>query len=323
MNIKTIDIFHITIPVLKPFETSFGVVAERPLLIFKLETEDGIIGFGESSPLYIPISEKEVLAEGVRVLKQVLPEVIGQEISHPSEVYKMLPDLESIPVSRLGLEGALYVAQAVSEKKSLQEVFGGTRQVVEAGASIGIYKTMEEVFSEIDLALSQGLKRVKLKIKPGHDIEVVKAVRERYPTIPLGVDANASYKEGEIEVFKQMDAYNLMFIEQPYHADAYDAHATLRREVTSPVCLDETICDLETTKLAIEKEACDIVNIKPARIGSYSESIEIHNACVKHKIPLFGGGRMESGLGRFFNIALYSLPWLYLPIRHNATVGVF
>ena len=313
MQIKSIDIFHISIPVLKPLETSFGIVDKRPLLIFQVETTDGVIGIGESSPLYVPISEKETLSHGLEILQQRLPSLIGQSFDHPKDLRSFFAQLKDIPVSRLGLEGALYFAYAQSKKQTLQQIFGGTNQHVEAGASIGLYPAIETIYDEIDLALQQGLKRIKLKIKPGHDVNVVKAVRKKYPNIPLGVDANACYHEDELASFIAMADCSLMFIEQPYHADAYEAHARLRTMVNTPICLDETIRDLKTTQKAIDTSACDIINIKPARIGSYAESIEIHDLCFQHGIPLFGGGRMESGLGKFFNIALYSLPGFTYP----------
>jgi len=313
MVIKSIELFHLAIPLNKSFETSFGIVKERPALIFKITSQEGLIGFGESSPLYIPISEPETLNLGMRVLKQLLPQLINQDYPSLNELNTLLAPIREIKVSKLGIEGAYCHLLSLQNRTPLQNVFGSARPSIEVGESVGINSSLPALLREIAAFNKRGFKRVKIKIKPGHDLDIIKAIRAAYPDMHLAIDANEAYQPKDINLFKQLDAYNLMFIEQPFSTSAYQAHAQLRQLIHAPICLDESVYDLASCKKAIRAGSCDIINIKPARIGSYFESLAIHDYCQKKQIRLFGGGRMETGLGRLINASFYSLPGFNMP----------
>jgi O-succinylbenzoate synthase len=306
MKISRIQATHIAIPLKKSFETSFGVIAERPAIIVRMIATDGTEGYGESSPLYVPMSEPEVLAESMAILKKVLPKLIGLPVEHGFDISAQYPFREH-PVSTIGIETAYLDLLSRSARQSLAATFGGTRPEVRLGESVGLKNSIDAVIQEIQGYLNEGISRIKIKIAPGKDHAVLQAVRHTFPDIVLGADANAAYTHADIETLSAFTQYNLSFIEQPFGADDLESHALLAKRGL-PVCLDESIRDMATLEQALRMGACAMVNIKPARIGSFAEAKKIHDRCVKEGIPLFGGGRLETGLGKTTNAAFYSLP---------------
>lgn len=216
-------------------------------------------------------------------------------------------------MAKAGLEAALWDLFAKSKNISLSKMLGGTRNKIDVGVSIGIQSSVSDLIKKIEVYLVEGYKRIKIKIAPGNDIQFVKAVRQEFPDILFQVDANSAYELKHIALFKQMDDYNLLLIEQPLgYEDIYD-HSKLQRNLKTPICLDESIHSLDDTRAAIELDSCRVINIKPGRVGGFAESKLIHDYCESKNIPVWCGGMLESGIGRAGNVALASLPNFILP----------
>ena len=299
MLIKQIELLHIAVPLKRIFETSFGKINNRPALIIKVIADDGRVGYGESSPLYKPMSETETISSGINVLKKILPNIIGCPIEKDFDITSFYKE-EHYPVSTIGIEGAYLDLVSQLEGVPLYKTFGGNHTVVMAGESIGLQDSVQNILKEVARYVDIGFRRIKMKIAPGRDVEVIKVVRSAFPDISLGVDANAAYSASDIVLLEQLAKYNLAFVEQPFPANEYVANIRLRHEGIK-ICLDETITDISTCVRAVEEGACDMVNIKPARIGSFKESKAIHDYCFKEGIKLFGGGKT-------INAAFYALP---------------
>ena len=216
-------------------------------------------------------------------------------------------------MAKAGLEAALWDLFAKSKNISLSKMLGGTRDKIDVGVSIGIQSSPAELVKKVEGYLAEGYKRIKIKISPGNDIQFVQALRKEFPDILLQVDANSAYELKHIDLFKQMDDYNLLLIEQPLgYEDIYD-HSKLQRELKTPICLDESIHSLDDTRAAIELDSCRVINIKPGRVGGFTESKLIHDYCASKNIPVWCGGMLESGIGRAGNVALASLHNFTLP----------
>ncbi len=306
MIIKRIELIHIAIPLRRPFTTSFGTIADRPALIIKMTADDGRVGYGESSPLYVPMSEPETVTDGIQALKRILPQLLGLPVEKDLDITEHYRD-EPYPVSLIGIEAAYLDLVAQNEGMSLSKLFGGTRSTIALGESIGIQSSVQDVIREISRYVDSGITRIKVKIAPGNDLETMRAVRDAFPSLELGADANAAYSASDVSHLAKLAELHLAFVEQPFAADDYDAHAALQK-AGIPICLDETVRDLATCKRAVQNGACDMINIKPARIGSFKESRAIHDYCIENKVKLFGGGRLETGIGKTTNAAFYSLP---------------
>lgn len=308
MIIKRIELVHIAIPLKRPFETSFGVISQRPALIIAMTANDDRVGYGESSPLYVPLSEPETVETTIPFLKRILPSFIGLPVTDDFNFpQKYSAEIFQFPISMIGIEGAYLDLLAQQRYVPIRTIFGATRDSVTVGESVGIKPMIDEVVREVARYVHDGYQRVKIKVKPGHDLEVIRAVRAAFPTLALGADANAAYGPGDLVRLAVLATYDLAFIEQPFAADDYTSHAALRRYGV-PVALDETVRDLETCQRAIESDCCDIINIKPARIGSFAVSRAIHDCCVRSNVRLFGGGRLETGIGKTANAHFYTLP---------------
>ncbi|MBI5731910.1 MAG: o-succinylbenzoate synthase [Candidatus Magasanikbacteria bacterium] len=312
MRIQRIDLIHLAIPLKKTFETSFGVIQDRPALIIKMTTDDGLIGFGESSPLYVPISESETVKESLPILKQILPRILNASLGGKDDLKEILNFYSDFPVSKIGIEAAYFHLLSLQSGVSLSDFIGGRQRVIEVGESAGIKPSVAELIAEVKTFIDQGHKRVKIKIKPGHDLEIMRETRRNFPDLRLAADANAAYTADDVEYLAKLVELNLMFVEQPFKADDLSSHARLKN-LGLPICLDESVKDLASCQLAMETGACDMINIKLARIGSLSESLRIHDYCLEKGVALFGGGRMETGLGKTINAHFYSLPGFTLP----------
>ena len=314
MKIKKILITHISIPLIKSFRTSFGLIDKRPAIIIRIIDDEGNNGYGEVSSLYQPISEPEVLGKSWNFLIDFLPRLIGQQIDLISDVRPLLSKINSdYSLAKTGIEGALYCLLANRQKISLGELWSSRKHEVEVGESIGIKDSINEVLDEIKKHLAVGIRRVKIKIKYGHDIEVINAVRNTYPDLFLGADANAAYSLADIKHLTKLSEFNLKFIEQPFAANDRKALIEFKKLTSIPICLDESIKDLGSCKEFVENGLCDIVNIKPGRVGGYMEAKAIHDYCFENNVPLFGGGRLETGIGKITNVQFYSQPGFTLP----------
>lgn len=306
MKIKQAELFHIRIPCAHPFETSFGVIDYRPALIIRLTSDYGLVGYGESSPLDVPMSEQETTAGAVVMLKEKFPTLIGLPVEEGFDIVDLYSDLR-YPVSLFGIEGAYLDLVAQMKGIPLHRLFGATHSQVIAGESVGLQPSIDMLLEAVESHVRAGFPRIKIKITQGRDIKIVQAVRNVFPSLCLGVDANSAYTSEDVAYLANLAKYNLAFVEQPFQADDYKSHATLR-QAGIRICLDETIRNLPTCERAVKEKACDVINIKPARIGSFKESRRIYDFCVREGINLFGGGRLETGIGKTSNAAFYALP---------------
>ena len=305
MKITSLELIYIEIPLKRPFETSFGSISERPAIIVKVVADNGTVGYGESSPLSVPISEPETVESGMTFLSAQATALVGIEVTPAFDVTTLYPNT-SHPVSRIGLEAAYTDLVAQSLHISLAELFGARRTSLPLGESVSLRDSVEEMKEEVRQFIADGAQRIKLKIAPGRDIEVVEQIRAEFPDVSLGVDANAAYTATDIPLLSKLARSDIAFIEQPFEAHDLEAHAALRSKGLM-VCLDESVGSLDDCRSAVEKGACDMINIKPARIGSFREAKRIHDACINAGIRLFGGGRLETGLGKTANAAFYAL----------------
>ncbi|NWG27262.1 MAG: o-succinylbenzoate synthase, partial [Ignavibacteriaceae bacterium] len=238
---------------------------------------------------------------------------LGKDISSVEEAISLYSKVRGHMMAKAGLEAALWDVFAKSRNISLSKMLGGTREKIDVGVSIGIQNSESELIKKVSSYLDEGYKRIKIKISPGNDIQYVKALRKEFPKILLQVDANSAYDLKHVKLFKEMDDYNLLLIEQPLgYEDIYD-HSKLQRELKTPICLDESIHSLDDTRAAIKLDSCRVINIKPGRVGGFTESKLIHDYCKTKNIPVWCGGMLESGIGRAGNVALASLPNFTLP----------
>lgn len=309
MKLKKINLYKVAIPMITSFTTGFGTITERPTVIVQAETHDGIMGWGESAALPFPFYKPETTDICMLVLKDyITPLVLNKEFAGPGELVDLLRPIKGNNFSKTGIETAIWMIVSTIENKPLSKLLGGTQSKIAVGESIGIKNTIDETLDEVKLRLSQGFRRIKIKIKPGWDVKLVEAIRNKLGDIDLMVDANSSYTLNELPTLKKLDNFNLTMIEQPLAYDDIIDHATLQKQISTPVCLDESIHSAEDARRAIEIGACRIINIKPGRVGGLLESKNIHDLCKKNNIGVWCGGMLETGIGRAFNIAVASLP---------------
>lgn len=297
-----------------PFETSFGVLQDKQFLVVEAKTEDGLVGYGEGVAFTAPWYTEETVTSMEHVLAQFLiPAILHKNIKHPDELQAIFASIRRNAMAKACLEGAFWDLYAQTTKQSLAQAIGGTESRIAVGVSIGIQPTIEQLLQTIDGYLKEGYKRIKIKIKPGWDVEVVRAIRQRFGDIPLMVDANSAYTLEHIEHLQQLDAFRLLMIEQPLAYDDIVDHAKLQRVMTTPICLDESINSFDDARRAIELGSCKIINIKIGRVGGITIAKQIHDYCQQHDIAVWCGGMLEAGIGRAHNVALTSLSNFTLP----------
>lgn len=314
MKIKEIKLHQLLMTMKNPFTTSFGTQQKRFVTIVEAIDEDGLSGFGEcvsgEDPLY---SEEFMDATLIALKKYFGPLVINKEISHPDEVWEIYKPFKRNNMAKASIEGAVWDLYAKKKGITLAEAMGGTKKEVDVGVSLGLEDTDELLLERIGEKVEEGYKRIKVKIKPGRDVEMVRKIREVYPEIPLMVDANSAYTLDDIDILKALDEFNLMMIEQPLMAGDIIDHAKLQKQIKTPVCLDESIDSYESAAVAIELGSCEIINVKVGRVGGITQSIKIHDLAEKHNIPLWCGGMLEAGVGRLHNVAITTLSNFTLP----------
>jgi O-succinylbenzoate synthase len=241
------------------------------------------------------------------------PTLMGLELSHASDAATLLARVRGHNMAKAAIENALWDAEAQQRKLPLWQLLGGTRKEIACGVSIGIQNSHDQLLDKIETELAAGYQRIKVKVKPGWDIEVLAKTRQRWPDILLSCDANSAYRPSDLERLRRFDDFNLLMIEQPYWDDDIVQHAKLQRELKTSICLDESIRSARDAESAIELEACRIINIKVGRVGGFSEAIAIHDICQRNNIPVWCGGMLETGIGRAHNVALSTLPNFRLP----------
>ncbi|MCX6234239.1 MAG: o-succinylbenzoate synthase [Bacteroidetes bacterium] len=313
MRIERIELRHIKMVLVSPFVTSMGTEYDEEHIIVRVDA-DGVTGWGESVAEGTPFYSYETVQTAWHILQDFLiPSILGKDIASIDDAIANYAKVRGHMMAKAGLEAALWDAFAKARNIPLSKMLGGTREKIDVGVSIGIQSSVAGLVKKVEGYLAEGYKRIKIKISPGYDLQFVEALRKEFPTILLQVDANSAYTLEDISLFKKMDGYNLLLIEQPLgYEDIYD-HSKLQRELKTPICLDESIHSLDDTRAAIELGSCRIINIKPGRVGGFTESKHIHDYCASKNIPVWHGGMLESGIGRAGNVALASLHNFTLP----------
>jgi o-succinylbenzoate synthase len=313
MRIGKITLREIHLKLLSPFQTSFGTSELRRILLLEAHV-NGVAAWGESTAGENPFYCYETVETAWLILRDYLwPLVRGREIASAAEVWELLAPVRGHHMAKAALETALWDAEAKQKNLPLAKLLGGTRAEIPCGVSIGIQPTLAGLIVKVEEALAAGYQRIKIKIKPGQEIEPVRALRERFPQIRLMVDANSAYRLEDAPLLKALDDYYLIMIEQPLGWDDIYSHAKLQRQLQTAICLDECIHDVENARAGIETGACKIINIKLGRVGGHTSARQIHDLCQRHSVPVWCGGMLESGIGRAHNIALSSLANFSLP----------
>lgn len=313
MLINRIELRHTKMELVSPFETSLGVELFEEHIMVRVDGE-GFSGWGECVVEPTPSYSYETLTTAWHVLRDFLvPGILGKNLATVQDALAQNAWVRGHRMARAGLEAALSDLYAKASGKSLSAFLGGTRKRVPVGVSVGLQPTVPQLVKTVEGYLRDGYQRIKIKIAPGRDLELVAAIRKEFPNILLQVDANSAYTLNDIVMLKKLDDYNLQLNEQPLgYDDIYD-HSILQRQITTPICLDESIYTVSDAKAAIALGSCKLINIKPGRVGGYTESIRIHDYCQSQNIPVWHGGMDESGIGRAGNVALASLPNFILP----------
>ena len=319
MTPSMFELRRLKMPLVRPFRTSFGTETVREVMIVHVFTDRGE-GWAECSIESDPLYLSEFLDAADHVFSDHLaPRLFAAGALRAENVADTLEPVKGHRMAKSALEMALLDVQLRAENRSFQSFIGGTKTAVPVGVSVGITDTIDELVANVAGYVVDGYPRIKLKIEPGFDIEPVRRVREANPDIMLQVDANTAYFVDDIDHLAQLDAFDLLLIEQPFGEDDLLAHAELARRVKTPVCLDEAIRSLDHTRTALALDAAHIINIKPARVGGYLAAVKIHDHCVAAGVPVWCGGMLETGIGRAANLALASLPGFTLPGDISAT----
>jgi O-succinylbenzoate synthase len=323
IKVDGVEIRWIRLPLIEPFETSFGKVDSRLIFLVCLEA-NGLTGWGEVVAAEEPLYSYETSGTALHVIRDFLaPAVVDAPIGSLADLAKRLSRFRGHNMAKAGLELAYIDLLAQASGQSLSSLIGGELKRVAVGVSLGIQPTVARLLERVERYLSLGYQRIKLKIKPGWDLDVVAEVRRNYPEILLSVDANSAYTINDRDYLKKLDDFNLLMIEQPLQNDDLMDHARLQETMTTRLCLDESIVNHRYAKLALELDSCRIINIKVGRVGGYSEALAIHDLCATRKIPVWCGGMLESGIGRAHNIALASLNGFTLPGDISASSRYF
>ncbi|MGB7547734.1 MAG: o-succinylbenzoate synthase [Terracidiphilus sp.] len=313
MKIDGIILRELHLPMVRPFETSFGVTRDRRILLAEIRSE-GLTGWGECTAGERPYFSGESTDTAWQVIVNELgPMLVAESPEHGGQCPRMFHKVRGNRMAKAALENAIWDLEAQREGVSLSRLLGGVRDVIPCGVSLGIQSSIPELMAIIEKELAAGYQRIKLKCKPGWDVEVFERVRSRWPGILLSCDANSAYRLRDADHLVTFDAFDLLMIEQPLWHDDFYYHSMLQRRLETPICLDESINNRRDALAAIEMESCRIINIKLGRVGGFSEAIAVHNAAQERGIPVWCGGMLESGIGRAHNIALSSLENFTLP----------
>lgn len=324
MKIAEYELRRIHLPLVRPFRTSFGTQTDREVLIVKVTTDDGVIGWAECVAMSAPLYSPEYISGCLETMREFLIPTLNKasEVSALSVAEHLKPFLGA-QMAKAALETAVLDAELKIAGISLATYLGANKTKVPCGVSVGIAPSIEALVDDVTSYVEAGYKRIKLKIEPGWDIEPVRKIRELFPDKPLQVDANQAYSRNDSKHLKQLDEFNLLLIEQPLDEHDILGHAKLAKVMSTPVCLDESIISLHSAQDALELEATSVINIKPGRVGGYIESVKIHNYCLERSIPVWCGGMLETGIGRAANLALAALPGFTLPGDTSASSRFF
>jgi len=313
MKIDAMTLYELHMPLVHFFETSFGRTYERRILLVSVDC-DGVTGWGESVAAENPYYSSEWLDSAWATMRQFLaPAVLGKTLSTAEECVPLMAQVRGHRMAKAAIENALWDAEAKQKQVPLWKLLGGKQREIACGVSIGIQDSVEQLLEKIQTELAAGYRRIKVKVKPGWDLNVLERIRSRWSEILLSCDANSAYRLDQIEHLRSFDQFNLLMIEQPLWNDDIYNHARLQRELLTAICLDESIRHARDAAQAVETGACRIINIKVGRVGGFTEAKKVHDVCAQANIPVWCGGMLESGVGRAHNIALSTLPNFRLP----------
>ncbi len=313
MKIDSITLHQLNMPLVSPFETSFGRELDRECIIISIRSE-GLIGWGECVADQTPGYNYETVGTAQHIIKDyIAPLMLGQDIRDAAEFQQRVSGIRGHHLAKAGIEMALWDLLGKRDKKSLREMLGGVRDKVEVGVSVGLQESPEVLVRAVTDYINHGYARFKIKIKPGRDVGDASAVRKAFPDMRLQVDANSAYSLETAQALKPFDDLNLLLIEQPLFEDDIWDHHKLQEQFRTPICLDESIITPRHARYALEMKACRIINIKAGRVAGLSQAVEIHDLCRAQNVPVWCGGMLETGVGRASNLALASLPGFVLP----------
>ena len=313
LRIDRLTLRLVRLPLVAFFETSFGRIDDRAFILVSVEG-GGVEGLGECVADVDPYYSSETTVTAWHVIKDFLaPLAFGRTFDHPRAVFGALARVRGHHMAKAAVEMAAWDLAARQQQVPLSRLLGGTRTEIPSGVSIGIQDSVAQLFDKIATEQAAGYQRIKVKVKPGWDVDVVAAIRDRFGAVPLMVDANAAYRPADAARLAALDRFDLMMIEQPLDYEDLRDHASLQRALRTPICLDESIHSVRAAEDALAIGACRIINIKPGRVGGHGESIRLHDLCASQGIPVWHGGMLESGIGRAHNIHLASLPNFSLP----------
>ncbi|GAA4712694.1 o-succinylbenzoate synthase [Brevibacillus fulvus] len=314
MKVEKIVLRKMSMQLKAPFRTSFGTQLQKQFIVSEVHTKEHI-GYGECVAMTVPLYSEESVGGAWHVMEEFLIPLLFEqsELRHPDEVTACLAPIRRNNMAKAALEGAYWDLFAKQNDVPLAKALGGNKTAIEVGVSIGIEENIDDLYRLVEQYLQQGYRRMKIKIKPGKDVQVIAGLRQRFGNIPMMADANSAYTLEDIDLLKELDDFGLMMIEQPLAHDDIIDHAQLQKQLKTPICLDESIHSVEDARHAIELGSTKVINIKIGRVGGLTESKKIHDLCQKHGIPVWCGGMLESGIGRAHNIAITSLPNFTLP----------
>ncbi len=315
LNLERLELREIEMPLKAPFSTSFGTTVSRRILIVCAVDSDGVYGYGECTAPEAPFFNHETIDTAwIVISKFIAPLLSAEPVKGAADVARTLVRIRGNRMAIAGVEAAIWDLEARKADTPLWQHLGGTQSVINCGVSIGLQDSPEILLEKVTREVESGYQRIKLKIKPGQDIELVKMIRSHYPDILLSVDANSAYRlDHDVKLFQELDNFGLLMIEQPLAAGDLVDHAKLQKQLRTPICLDESITSFKDAHDAIELGSGRIINIKLGRVGGHSEAKRIQALAAENGIPVWCGGMLESGIGRAHNIAMSTLPGFTLP----------
>ena len=313
MKIESITLREIHMPLVHFFETSFGRVYSRRILLVSVDA-DGVRGWGECVAGEDPYYSSEWIESAWPVIKHYLARALLKgEVHSGRDCPALFARIRGHRMAKAALENAVWDAEARQKQQPLWKLLGGSRRDIACGVSIGIQDSPEQLLDKIATELAAGYRRIKIKVKPGWDLDILEEVRARWSDILLSVDANSAYTLDEVEHLRKFDAFKLLMIEQPLWEDEIYLHARLQKAIQTAICLDESIHHARDANFALEAGACRIINIKVGRVGGFTEAKKVHDVAQRHNVPVWCGGMLESGVGRAHNIAISTLEGFRLP----------
>ncbi len=314
MQLAEMDLRRVEMPLVSPFRTSFGTEVTRDILLVRVVTNDGVEGWGECVAGTEPLYSSEYVDGAQEVIERFMwPRLTSMPSVRAVDIQPVLSPVRGHRMAKAAIEMAVLDAELRTCGMRLVDYLGGIRDAVPAGVSVGIEDSLETLLDNVATFVDAGYARIKLKIEPGRDVDVVAAVRERFGDVPLQVDANAAYQLSDLATLRRLDDFGLLLIEQPLAEEEVRAHAVVAAALQTPICLDESVVSARAAADALALRACDIVNIKPGRVGGLLEARRISDVCSAQGVPVWCGGMLETGIGRAANLALAALPGFTLP----------